>query len=134
MTNEEDNGGGSKNSGSSGGGSGGGSGGSCSTSSIGDGQKALQADQQYPNGDASFGNGDSGMAGGGCSGQEDYSDKTAKESDPLQPKMVKSKSLNKVKEPKESKEVSCPEPRKSSFESIFEKILSTSSRKWSSFL
>lgn len=64
----------------------------------------------HPNGDIGFtsGNrsdicddntGSEGMADG--SGSDDCGDKMATESDPLQPKMVKSKSSNKIKEPKE---------------------------------
>lgn len=75
---------------------------------------AINADRKpidgHPNGDVGFSSGNrsdicddntgsEGMADG--SGSDDCGDKMATESDPLQPKMVKSKSSNKMKEPKE---------------------------------
>lgn len=85
MTNEEDN-GGVKNYGSD-----------CMT------EKKCGNDGSQPNGSAGAvgldGNENNSMAEG--SGSDDCGDKLAKESDPLQPKMVKSRSLHKVKEVKE---------------------------------
>lgn len=53
--------------------------------------------QQHPNGSIGGGYSDENNSLAECSASDDCGDKMAKESDPLQPKMVKSRSLNKVK-------------------------------------
>lgn len=54
----------------------------------------------HPNGDAGFSNGSGGVGSAG-SGSDEFSDHVPLETDALQPKIVKSKSSNKVKESKE---------------------------------
>lgn len=84
MTNDEDSGGG-KTSGDF-------------SASAGTGQK--KESDGHPNGDVGFGNGSSGVGSTGSKSDES-DDHLPLETDALQPKMVKSKSSNKVKEAKE---------------------------------
>lgn len=84
MTNDEDSGGG-KTSGDS------------SASAVAGKKKDVEG---HPNGDASFGNGSGGVDSTGSKSDE-FDDHVPLETDALQPKMVKSKSSNKVKESKE---------------------------------
>lgn len=56
------------------------------------------SNHQHPNGSVGGGFSDGNNSGAEGSASDDCGDKMAKESDPLQPKMVKSKSLHKVKE------------------------------------
>lgn len=56
------------------------------------------SNHQQPNGSVGGGLSDENNSGAEGSASDDCGDKMAKESDPLQPKMVKSRSLNKVKE------------------------------------
>lgn len=57
-----------------------------------------QQQQQQPNGSIGGGFSDENNSGAEGSASDDCGDKMAKESDPLQPKMVKSRSSHKVKE------------------------------------
>lgn len=56
------------------------------------------SNHQQPNGSVGAGLTDENNSGAEGSASDDCGDKMAKESDPLQPKMVKSRSLHKVKE------------------------------------
>lgn len=58
---------------------------------------SAQDTPQHPNGSIGGGYSDENNSLAECSASDDCGDKMAKESDPLQPKMIKSRSLNKVK-------------------------------------
>lgn len=59
------------------------------------------SNHQQPNGSVGGGLSDENNSGAEGSASDDCGDKMAKESDPLQPKMVKSRSSHKVKEVRE---------------------------------